>query len=294
MSSVCLQQCQPAPDHLTYGHTTAIIFCGVAGLDHPPCHCQADLDSLVSTMGKLCNCQAGPAGAVSSYLAFGTSMDWLWTQLGTPYPLTLELYGSGSEGKLPVGHTNKRLNDWPVEALVKGGTEEGARPLGRHFQGLLRAVGRQLGEPGLGRGTAADMAGDTGAGSQGRASNMEQGTGREGGWPWGRTSVQSPHRTLQQQAQPHNASDDSADDAQLRQLLAELASDTAATDKILSKLKTAPAQAAQCFSWFNPVTEQAYREVVGRWFAILMYTLRHVADPAHPSKATIQPPAGVS
>jgi hypothetical protein len=43
---------------------------------------------------------AGPSGAVSNYLAFGTSMDWMYVRQGVKYPLTLEVYGGHKEGKL--------------------------------------------------------------------------------------------------------------------------------------------------------------------------------------------------
>ena len=36
---------------------------------------QPDMDELVTRMGKICDCTTGPAGAVSGYLAFGSSMD---------------------------------------------------------------------------------------------------------------------------------------------------------------------------------------------------------------------------
>lgn len=35
----------------------------------------AALPGLVGRVGRLCECVAGPAGAVSGYLAFGSSMD---------------------------------------------------------------------------------------------------------------------------------------------------------------------------------------------------------------------------
>lgn len=49
---------------------------------------------------------------------------------------------------------------------------------------------------------------------------------------------------------------------------------------------------ARCFSFFNPMDEASYQEVVGRWFAILLHTLRHIADPGHPSQAKIEIGAG--
>lgn len=57
----------------------------------------------MSTIGTMCNCKAGPAGSVSGYLAFGSSMDFAYTQARVPYPLTVEVYGGGDFGKLRPG-----------------------------------------------------------------------------------------------------------------------------------------------------------------------------------------------
>ena len=38
---------------------------------------------------------------MSGYLAYGTSMDYLYQELKTPYPLTFELWGENGEGKRP-------------------------------------------------------------------------------------------------------------------------------------------------------------------------------------------------
>ena len=62
-----------------------------------------DLGPLVDRMSGLCDCMAGPAGAVSNYLAFGTSMDYMYVRLGVQYPLTIEVYGGHEEGKLRGG-----------------------------------------------------------------------------------------------------------------------------------------------------------------------------------------------
>jgi hypothetical protein len=61
------------------------------------------MPELVATVGRVCNCKAGPAGAVSGYLAFGSSMDFLYVAKRVPYPLTVEVYGGGGYGKLQPG-----------------------------------------------------------------------------------------------------------------------------------------------------------------------------------------------
>lgn len=64
---------------------------------------QVDLPDLMDKVGRLCQCQVGPAGAVSGYLAFGTSMDYMYVHGKVPYPLTVEVYGGGEEGRLKPG-----------------------------------------------------------------------------------------------------------------------------------------------------------------------------------------------
>lgn len=64
---------------------------------------KADMPELVATVGRICDCKVGPAGAVSGYLAFGSSMDFLYAAKRVPYPLTVEVYGGGGFGKLQPG-----------------------------------------------------------------------------------------------------------------------------------------------------------------------------------------------
>jgi hypothetical protein len=70
----------------------------------------------------LARLQNGAAGAVSGYLAFGSSMDYFYQELKTPYPITVEVYGSRHAGKLnsytnpflPVAHSGgRRLEQTP-------------------------------------------------------------------------------------------------------------------------------------------------------------------------------------
>ena len=62
----------------------------------------SDTVPLLEALNVHCGCTRGPGGAASSYLAFGTSMDWMWQQLGVRYSLTFELYGTNKEGKRPA------------------------------------------------------------------------------------------------------------------------------------------------------------------------------------------------
>ncbi|KXZ54924.1 hypothetical protein GPECTOR_4g996 [Gonium pectorale] len=71
----------------------------------------ADLSDLLLKSGDVCRCMAGPAGAVSNYLAYGTGMDFMYTQLGVPYALTYEVFGGS--GILAPGSKNQPLDSYP-------------------------------------------------------------------------------------------------------------------------------------------------------------------------------------
>lgn len=57
----------------------------------------------MASLADVCGCITGPAGAVSGYLAFGSTMDYMYVELGVPFALTVEVYGGGREGKLKKG-----------------------------------------------------------------------------------------------------------------------------------------------------------------------------------------------
>jgi hypothetical protein len=61
----------------------------------------ADTGVLLDRLNEQCECVIGAAGQVSGYLAFGTSMDYLYQELKVPYPLTIEVWGENGEGKRP-------------------------------------------------------------------------------------------------------------------------------------------------------------------------------------------------
>eukprot|EP00955_Chlamydomonas_euryale_P042746 352421-Chlamydomonas_euryale.AAC.27 len=90
---------------------------------------QTQLQSLMDSVGAVCHCITGPAGAVSGYLAYGTTMDYMYVELGVPYALTIEVYGAGNEGKLKAGAlqdvapaalspANHICSDWVRQANV--------------------------------------------------------------------------------------------------------------------------------------------------------------------------------
>eukprot|EP00793_Prasinoderma_coloniale_P000198 PRCOL_00005708-RA len=58
-----------------------------------------DAMDVLHAMNRFCRCKAGAAGAVSGYLAFGTSMDYMFTEMRVPYPITVEVFGDHNEGR---------------------------------------------------------------------------------------------------------------------------------------------------------------------------------------------------
>ncbi|KAK9805763.1 hypothetical protein WJX73_006850 [Symbiochloris irregularis] len=69
----------------------------------------ADIDELLEKLNTHCECMSGPAGKVAGYLAYGTSMDYLFNDLNVQYPLTFEIYGPDGLGKLAKGGHPRRL-----------------------------------------------------------------------------------------------------------------------------------------------------------------------------------------
>lgn len=72
--------------------------------DHKPAFGEdlpRDTNVLLDRLNEHCECVSGAAGQVSGYLAYGTSMDYLYSELKVPYPLTIEVWGENGEGKRP-------------------------------------------------------------------------------------------------------------------------------------------------------------------------------------------------
>jgi hypothetical protein len=84
----------------------------------------ADTEALLEALNTHCQCTRGAGGSASNYLAFGTSMDWMWEELRVNYSLTFELYGGNMEGKRGV---DWRLGDVPVEKFGDVMAPVGAR-----------------------------------------------------------------------------------------------------------------------------------------------------------------------
>eukprot|EP00873_Tetraselmis_striata_P012253 jgi/Tetstr1/432517/TSEL_021890.t2 len=68
-----------------------------------------DTEALVGAMNIHCKCMNGPAGKVAGYLAFGSSMDYMYELAHVPYPLTVEVYGPGGLGTFAAGGHPRRL-----------------------------------------------------------------------------------------------------------------------------------------------------------------------------------------
>lgn len=69
----------------------------------------ADTQVVLEQMNVWCQCMHGPGGATAGYLAYGTSMDYMYERLHVPYPLTVEVYGPKGLGKLAAGGHPRHL-----------------------------------------------------------------------------------------------------------------------------------------------------------------------------------------
>ncbi|KAF8060049.1 Carboxypeptidase B [Scenedesmus sp. PABB004] len=257
----------------------------------------ADLPDLMAKVGRLCGCRAGPAGAVSGYLAFGSSMDYVYAHHAVPYPLTVEVFGGGGEGLLAPGAAARR-----------GAAPRRAPPRGRHALRRARALTLPAAPAPPRRGpgeankalTAFDVvepsaraaAAAPAAAPQPRRLLQVQpggggGPGRRLAALWRRLAGAAPGRAPLQAAAGGGGGGFSHADAlpQLRQqALLQLAEQQqapgagAAADPLLSLLRVASPSDRACFAAFNPASEAEYRRVVADWLAAFLVVLRHVAD----------------
>ncbi|KAL0031813.1 hypothetical protein WJX79_008797 [Trebouxia sp. C0005] len=69
----------------------------------------ADTHVVLEQLNVWCQCMHGAGGIVAGYLAYGTSMDYMYERLHVPYPLTIEVYGPKGLGKLSTGGHPRHL-----------------------------------------------------------------------------------------------------------------------------------------------------------------------------------------
>ena len=116
--------------------------------DHKPARAEGlppDAGWLLERLNAHCECVHGAGGEVSGYLAKGTSMDWMYGEAETPYPLTFELWGEHGEGKQRTSAeddgkeapgrtaTRKRKKPLAPPRRAGGGTSGGAARHTRPF-----------------------------------------------------------------------------------------------------------------------------------------------------------------
>ncbi|GBF92370.1 hypothetical protein Rsub_05572 [Raphidocelis subcapitata] len=249
----------------------------------------ADLPKLVERVAAVCGCTAGPAGAVSGYLAFGSSMDYAYMHSKVPYPLTVEVFGGDGHGKLPAGSKNAPMSEFPLVMPTEEEAASVAASARRHA-----AAGAAAGAAGLGRRGAllrrARRAAGGGAGAAAAAGGGRRlaGAGQEGRQSLALSAVFAApawqgagDQSQQQQQQPQQQPQHQAKPAQQRRALL----DAAAADALLSAYEAAPDGARRCFEIFNPRDEAAYRKVVGDWLAAFLIILRHISEHSGPQAA---------
>ena len=110
-----------------------------------------DLEAVLGKLNTYCQCMHGAAGAVAGYLAFGSSMDYMYSRLHVRYPLTFEVYGPDGLGKTAKGGHPRRLRadarsepDSAHKAALAmradtGAGSAGAGTAGATSQGLAKA-----------------------------------------------------------------------------------------------------------------------------------------------------------
>ena len=117
-----------------------------------------DLEAVLGKLNTYCQCMHGAAGAVAGYLAFGSSMDYMYSRLHVRYPLTFEVYGPDGLGKTAKGghprrlHADARLEpDLAHKAVLAmrlelGAGSAGAGTAGAASQGLAEADALEMPE----------------------------------------------------------------------------------------------------------------------------------------------------
>eukprot|EP00884_Botryococcus_braunii_P007354 jgi/Botrbrau1/1661/Bobra.116_2s0005.1 len=68
----------------------------------------ADTLEVLEKMNIFCECMNGAAGKVAGYLAFGSSMDYMYVKEHVPYSLTFEVFGPDGLGKIARGGKPRR------------------------------------------------------------------------------------------------------------------------------------------------------------------------------------------
>jgi hypothetical protein len=185
-------------------------------------------------------------------------------------------------GSLLAGRTNKPLFDWPAEGLT-----------GRHRSQQQQQHPAQLGAGGRALREALEEA------HQALAHPTHEGGLQESGAHIAVTDRGRPlspppsYLDLKEEGEwEEEEQGDSLEPQITRQVMSadagtagaqssSLGSGLSSSDPIMDLVRRSRPELRGCFEMFNPMSEGEYREVVGRWVAILVHTLRHVATHAH-------------
>ncbi|KAK9866978.1 hypothetical protein WJX84_000427 [Apatococcus fuscideae] len=216
----------------------------------------ADMDQVLDKLNVFCQCMHGAGGKVAGYLAFGTSMDYLYQELQVPYPLTVEVYGPGGTGKLATGGKPRQLLSSPAEV----GAELQERWQRPHSQGFGRGLQQQLSQQQTTQLQMAQQQADQ------QASSQQQQQAAEMQKPLQQAAITQAGVAGQDAASGQGLA---AQGAATQAGIAQGAGAQASGDSQLSMDK--------CFRDFNPVSREGYQDVVATWLAALLTLAEHLA-----------------
>lgn len=241
----------------------------------------ADTQVVLEQLNVWAQCMHGAAGSTAGYLAFGTSMDYMYDKLHIPYPLTIEVYGPEGLGKLSAGgHPRHLLQADLVQPKVQTGVNDAPildqLPVdpARNMQGGQQAAGQQH---------PADLAQSQQQGaldqqqhSANLAQNKQQGGLDQQQHPAGLVQNKQQGGAGQEQLRQAQRSQEQHTQQQVKEQLSEGAQGSVGAGQAQAE----SAEKADCFASFNPPTVKEYQEVVVTWVATLLTLADHVA--AHP------------
>lgn len=204
----------------------------------------ADTHVVLEQLNVWCQCMHGAGGIVAGYLAYGTSMDYMYERLHVPYPLTIEVYGPKGLGKLSTGGHPRHLAQ-AQQGRLESQPQNGVNNV-PHMQQ------HQDTKPVLGS-----------------IDNHEELQGQD----------QVKQGTISQdQLSQVQRSQEQHSQQQVKDQFSEGGAKGKAGE---GQAQAVPIRKADCFATFNPPTVQEYQEVVISWVATLLTLADHLA--AHPT-----------
>ncbi|KAL3139931.1 hypothetical protein ABBQ38_004221 [Trebouxia sp. C0009 RCD-2024] len=220
----------------------------------------ADTQVVLEQMNVWCQCMHGVGGAVAGYLAYGTSMDYMYERLHIPYPLTFEVYGPNDLGKLTAGgHPRKLAQQQPQHE--QNGAQMGSQN-GVQAKPNTKPQGQQQQQQPQDKNPDEETPASAQVVPQNQVSH-------------GQISKEQLSQVQRSQEQHSQA----AGQGGLKEQGMGGGSQIEGTADLAAQ--AVPIRRADCFADFNPPTVEQYQEVVMNWVATILTLADHLA--AHPT-----------